>query len=293
MPNSPLILSYRTIPYSPVPNNCQDSHVMLKHPIVLLRGLGRSSRFWMGFEQQISRFTDCFSIDLAGTGESPSLWGHPSTVGHARDVIRTLKSIDRFPVHLVAISFGGMVALQVSATLRSAQSDAVCSGTLISTSARCTGETRLNPHALAGLLSTLFRRKPRHSDFGRFLVSSQFLKTRPTLFAEWDQIYEAEGFAKLATLNQLLGAARFHGLSSLRSIEHPLFFVVSRGDQLVNWRNSVVLANMAKNSRLYVYNDPGHDIPTEVPDDLASRVARFCAEVEKAGVSSSSPAKHA
>ena len=126
---APRLLGYRTLS-----KNIAAKDSELNYPVVLLRGLGRSSRFWLGFENEISKFAEVVMVDLLGTGKSMSRLGRFRVEDHAADVQLTLKEIGKVPCHLVAISFGSMVALKITESL----GPAVISATLISGSARFT-----------------------------------------------------------------------------------------------------------------------------------------------------------
>jgi 3-oxoadipate enol-lactonase len=252
--------------------------VILREPLVLLRGLGRSSRFWLGFEERLRAAGDVIMIDLKGTGMSPSRVGRWTVAEHARDVLETLKATGYERFHLVSISFGAMVAIELAGLL----GKSCRSATFVSSSARFTGERRINPAALVGFAKSLRSSIPRNQDFARYIVSESYLKSHPELPKVWDALYRTEGFSRLATLGQLTAAATFDGKAELEALEIPTFFVVSRDDGLVSWRNSVVMSQAAKQSSLHVYEGPGHDLPTEVPDDLAARVIEFCGTAERA-----------
>lgn len=272
----PQVLGYRTRQRSQDAKGDRAANLVLKRPIVLLRGLGRSSSFWLGFEDCLAQYADLCFVDLLGTGMSPSKWGHWDVRLHARDVWHTISRFEALPVHVVAISFGGMVCLQMLSDHCGAQcKNAVQSAAVLSASARTTGARRIALPALRDLAANLTRERPRHQTFAHHLVSPAHLCHNPELPAVWDAIYEREGFSRLATLGQLAAAARFDGAHVLESIRTPVLFVVSRGDRLVDWRNSVEMAARVRDSELYVYDTPGHDIPTEIPSELAARLAVF------------------
>ncbi len=278
----PQKLGYRISKRIQSEQNCREDTIALQKPVVLLRGLGRSSAFWLGFERALNRHADLILVDLLGTGSSPSRWGRYRVGDHAQDVIHTLEEDSLFPCHLGAISFGGMVALKILALLSQAsrgrdpqESRKVCSSAVLAASARCTGEKRIDPLAAAALLSTLPQSPPRNERFAHHLVSPAFLKRNPELPQIWNEIYEREGFSRGATIGQLVGAALFHGKNTLESIVQPVLFAASTDDGLVHWRNSVRLAERVRNGSLYIYSGLGHDFPTEIPQELSLRLATF------------------
>ena len=82
----PVKLGYRIFRFQgagPAPN----------FPVVLLRGLGRSSGFWLEFTEKLSAHYEVICLDLFGTGLSDSNWGRGSITQFANDVEYTLSLI--------------------------------------------------------------------------------------------------------------------------------------------------------------------------------------------------------
>jgi 3-oxoadipate enol-lactonase len=247
----------------------------LQFPIVLLRGLGRSSGFWLQFSEKLSMFADVHMFDLLGTGQSVSKnnffgeWGRGSVKAHASDVVRTLRHNGLLSSHLIGISFGGMVAAAVAAQCASLKSV-----TIISSSARFTGESRINQTALGVLLKELKNEYPRHEKIAPYLVSESFLTQQPTLVGTWNHLYATEGFSRFAVIRQLLAAGLLHGKNEFKGILCPALYVVSTHDKLVDWRNTPVLWQSTLGAKMMILENYGHDIPTEAPAQFSESL--FC-----------------
>jgi pimeloyl-ACP methyl ester carboxylesterase len=238
--------------------------------------LGRSSRFWLGFEHNLRQRAEVVLVDLCGTGMSPSKLGRWSVASHSQDVQQTLDSLGLPAFHLVAISFGAMVAIDLAGVL----APRCVSGTFVAPSSRFTKEQRIRPRALVALAQSLRHRRPRHEGFAHHLVSEAYLKEHPEIVQIWDALYDTEPFSRLAALGQIAAAAQFGSRESLERLSMPTFFVVSKNDGLVSWRNTVVMSQVPPKATLHVYEGPGHDLPTEVGDDLAARILDFCGSAE-------------
>lgn len=81
-------------------------------PLLLIHGLGSSSRDW---EPQVTRFSEDFRViamDLRGHGRSSKPPGPYSIQLFADDTARALTKLQLTPAHIVGISLGGMVAFQ-------------------------------------------------------------------------------------------------------------------------------------------------------------------------------------
>ncbi len=83
-------------------------------PLLLIHGLGSSSRDW---EPQLSHFSKLFKVitlDLRGHGRSSKPPGPYTVSMFAEDTAHLLEGLDFGPVHLLGISLGGMVAFQMA-----------------------------------------------------------------------------------------------------------------------------------------------------------------------------------
>lgn len=84
-------------------------------PLLLLHGLGSSSRDWAA---QVNHFADHYRvlrIDLRGHGRSERGPGSYSIPQFARDVAVFLRRREATPAHVVGLSMGGMIALELAA----------------------------------------------------------------------------------------------------------------------------------------------------------------------------------
>lgn len=242
----------------------------LNFPVVLLRGLGRSSGFWLEFSKKLSAYADVVCIDLLGTGLSRSEWGRGSIRSFAADVNATLQSLGYSQVFLVGISLGGMVALELSRDSLLVEKLAV-----LASSSRGVGETRIKPRALLRLLWSLRKGTPDNAEFAGDLVSAQTLQSRPDLPEVWNNLWRQEGFRTLPVIRQLFAAAVFDARPALAKLKKPALFMVSKNDALVPWKNTLRLWERASDCQLVVLEKYGHDFPTEAPDEVIHHLIEF------------------
>jgi 3-oxoadipate enol-lactonase len=83
-------------------------------PLLLLHGLGSSGRDW---ELQLPDFSRCYqviTVDVRGHGRSSKPPGPYAVSQFASDVAALLQRVAGGPAHLVGISMGGMIALQLA-----------------------------------------------------------------------------------------------------------------------------------------------------------------------------------
>ena len=81
-------------------------------PLVCLRGLGRSIRHWLGYDQDLAKHFRVLAIDMRGMGRT--------TVPHsitdsmydlAGDVVDVMTEVGFDQTHVMGVSLGGMVTL--------------------------------------------------------------------------------------------------------------------------------------------------------------------------------------
>jgi pimeloyl-ACP methyl ester carboxylesterase len=86
-------------------------------PAVLLHGLEGSSRNWTDLMDLLRPWLACDALDLPGFGDSPPRPdGRYSIAALAQTVVAYVERAGRGPVHLIANSLGGAVAVKLTAT---------------------------------------------------------------------------------------------------------------------------------------------------------------------------------
>lgn len=87
-------------------------------PLLFVHGLGSSTRDWV---EQVPQFADRYRVirlDLRGHGQSERGEGPYDMAQFSRDVAVLLRKLDAAPAHVVGLSMGGMVALQLGVDAR-------------------------------------------------------------------------------------------------------------------------------------------------------------------------------
>ena len=267
--SSPSLLGYRSFPF-------QGEGTSLRLPVILLRGLGRSSGFWLNYAEELSQWGEIIAFDLLGTGQSPNKFGRQTIGQFASDLHYSLKHFGFQHSHLVGISLGGMVCMKAA----SSPTSMLASLTVMSASAGFTKETRLNLKAGLTLFKSLRNLPPKNQEFAKYLVAERTLQRFPNLPEVWDEVWKNEGFAPAAVINQLFAAACFHGKQEVSMLTLPTCYMVGGADALVSWKNSQRFWEATPGSKLVVFEGDGHDFPTENPKEVATKQAQFLLEVE-------------
>jgi len=83
-------------------------------PVVLIHAVGMDLTLWGQQIEELQKAYDVVAIDLPGHGLSDKLVGEPSFTKFAAILAQNIESLAAGPVHLVGISFGGMLAQTVA-----------------------------------------------------------------------------------------------------------------------------------------------------------------------------------
>lgn len=238
---------------------------------VLLRGLAREARHWGDFVPALRGLLPpdhaLLAPDLPGNGRR---WreASPTTVEQLVHEARRELSPRRHrpPFVLVALSLGGMVAVQWAA----ADPARVAGCVLINSSLGGWSPfwQRLRPDsypALAGLLL------PGRSALARERAILHLTSSRRPAVAEHWAAYAGEcPVTRLNVLRQLAAAARYR--APVQAPRVPLLVLASAQDRLVSPRCSHAIAR-GWGAALREHPTAGHDLPLDAPEWTAGQIA--------------------
>jgi 3-oxoadipate enol-lactonase len=226
-------------------------------PLLLLMGLGLSSRAW---DLLPTRLCDRFRVvafDNRGTGRS-SCRPTPFRISHlADDAAAVLDAAEVDHAGVFGISMGGMIALELA--LR--HPDRVSSLALGATYAGWLRSRKPRLGTLASLLVGAVARKPPPDRFAKILVSEEHLACNCEQFRTW---FERAEHARPLTAALQVAAVALHATESrITGIRVPTLVITGDGDRIVPPENSYRLAEWIENARLLVFPGAGHCFPVE------------------------------
>lgn len=220
--------------------------------VLLLHGLGANSDSWM---LQVPALTAggfrVLAPDLRGFGRS-GYPGHISVPDMAADMAGLLKALQAGPAHVVGISMGGTVALQLALDYP----DFVDRLVLVNTFAR------LQPDRLVGWLYFAWRlllvQTVGLPSQARLVARRIFPKPEQEALRQelYEQILQAN---PAAYKGAILALARFNVLHRLSQVRAPTLIITGDEDTTVSPRNQASLLSIPE-ARQVIIHGAGHGV---------------------------------
>lgn len=240
--------------------------------VVLIQGLGLSSRFWFDVPERLARAGHgpyrVITLDNRGAGRS----GRPRGLLHMRhladDVRDVLDAAGADAAYVVGISLGGMIAQHVALE----HPDRVRGLALLATMAGLPHGRLPGLRVMATLMRMPFGRASGGALASLLLPPAELHRARQ-LFAHWPAAMRADP-VELPTFLAQLGAVALHSTGRrLHKLRCPTVVITGAEDVLVPPGNSEVLARLIPGATLEVLPGVGHAIPLLDPHVVDRAVA--------------------
>ncbi|MHA6963438.1 alpha/beta hydrolase [Zobellella denitrificans] len=249
---------------------------------ILLRGLMRERRHWEDFPDRFRQYfpqDELLLADLPGFGAEHGEPGPLSIAGITERLrLRWHPWLRQGPVHLLALSLGGMVAIDWA----SRHPRQVAGLVLLNTSLAGFSPfyQRLRPRAYWPLLKwLLWQRDPQAQEATILRLTSRRFATDPDLLARWAGYARELPASRRSTLCQLLAALRYRAPAQPPPV--PTLVLNGLADRLVSPRCSRALAE-AWRLPLRRHPDAGHDLTLDEPDWVCRQLADWLTEGRQA-----------
>ena len=240
-------------------------------PLLLIHGLGSSTRDW---EFQVPALASQFQVitaDLRGHGHSSKPRGRYRISQFADDMAALLRALDTAPAHIIGLSLGGMVALELA--LRAP--NLVRSLMIINSGPEAPAQTLRERLGLVGVylrrVATVRLRGMRalgEALAGQLLPEPGQAALRRTFVERWA---ENDRRAYLAALGAIGGWSARQRLPALRC---PTL-VVSADTDYTPVDYKAAYCAMIPYGELAVIAGSRHLTPIDQPDDLNATILRF------------------
>lgn len=251
---------------------------------VLLRGLTRESGHWGRFPQQMAQGLHAtqgpvrvLTLDLPGNG-ARFREKSPADIGEMVEDLRTqLRQAGvEGPVHVLALSLGGMVAAEWAQRYPAELAAAV----LASTSMKPFSPffRRLRPTNYLTLVAmSLARFAARWRERHVLQLTSQLMCHSEEVLDDWVALHRRHPVSGLNVLRQLWAAMNYRASRGRPRV--PMLLLCGQGDMLVDWRCSQAVSR-GWGLPLRMHTRAGHDIPLDDPDWVVRAVSDWLAKRE-------------
>jgi 3-oxoadipate enol-lactonase len=194
----------------------------------------------------------------------------------ALDLIAILDTIGVERAVIAGFSMGGMAALQLAIS----HPERIGGLVLLSTSAGPEERFRiLQIGVLVGLLNAMGPQEFIVREAARTTFSRDFRRSSPEPVERWERALRAMTRPALVQALQAI-AERPSVLKHLGQIKVPVHIVTGSDDRVLRPRWSQAMHERIRGSRLTVFEESGHAVPVERPEDTAQLIAAL---IEEAG----------
>jgi pimeloyl-ACP methyl ester carboxylesterase len=240
-------------------------------PLVFVHGLGSSARDWA---KQASHFVDEYRVlrvDLRGHGRSERGQGPYHIAQFARDVAVLLRKRDAVPAHVVGLSMGGMVTLQLGADAPRLARSLVVANSAADAELRTWHDVWFYVSRRTAVQVLGMRR------VGQILARRLFVKPdqedlRQEFVRRWSQ---NDKRAYLWSVDAIMGWSVWDRLSSITT---PTLLLTAEHDYSPVAEKNRIAAQMP-HADLAVIEDARHALPVEKPGAFNSTVETFLEDV--------------
>lgn len=233
-------------------------------PVVLINGLGRTSRHWLGFEHKlVQENLRVITIDMRGLGSSlrPATWN--MTMSHlAQDVVEVLDELNLDRAHIFGVSLGGMVGMQLGM-----MAPQRCASLTVVNSSISTWSNFYNRLSLRAQFFLLRHSIDRHDvdvmskELVDLIVGIDMPDDdRKLLAIEFADLERRSPTNPTVILKQMLAATRFGPGKNLQNLSMPTQIIVGGYDFFVPRYNSLILHKLIPNSKFHVISTGGHEL---------------------------------
>ena len=243
--------------------------------LLLLHGVGGNRRNWRA---QLPHFADRFrvvALDLRGYGDSEDYEGPLAFTDFADDVVRVLDHLGAGKAHIVGLSMGGRIALD----LWRRNPQRVASLTLADTSAG-SKETQ-DPAKVEAFLAA--RRKPLLEGMTPAQLAPTLVETLIGPNTTPEQRAElVDSLARLhadSYLKTLEAVTRFTDFPDFATINVPVHIITGSDDRVAPPHIARAMATAIPSARLTVIEGAGHISNVEAPHAFNAALDAFLADV--------------
>ncbi len=243
----------------------------LGDPLVLVHGLGMSSKLWFNQIDEFSRHFRTFAVDLRGFGESskPREAGAYSIEELARDIASVIEQLQISPTHFLGTSMGGFVAQSLALS----RPELFRSLILCHTSPKMSMPENVLKERVTALMSMSM------SEYADIVVSQACSSSADTSFRKWLTEMIVKNDKEVYTQVLTEGLRDFDMGSELGKINIPTLVITGEHDQVLPSVGGEEIASLINNVELVEIKGVGHLGYAEKPDEFNQAVLSFLGKI--------------
>ncbi|MFQ5859947.1 MAG: alpha/beta fold hydrolase [Dehalococcoidia bacterium] len=240
-------------------------------PVMFISGLGADHNLWYPIVERLKGRYECIIFDNRGIGQSSKPRIGYTMDDLTRDTLGLLDKLSLSKVHVVGMSMGGMVALNMALERPAVVSSMVLSGSMAAP----------DPRLMLVLNSRkVMQRRMKRSEYFRALAPWMFgpdTLGRPGFLESFVRERSENPYPqRLQAFGQLVdGIGAFDVRASLGRIRVPTLVLVGEQDILTPPHLSRALAQGIPGAELVVLPGLSHFCASEDPDRFAEQLLRF------------------
>jgi 3-oxoadipate enol-lactonase len=251
-------------------------------PLLLVRGLARSHRFFAPIMPYLVEHFTVIRFDNRGSGQSDTPPGRYTTGQMAADCVAILDAAGADSAWVLGMSMGGMIALDM-ALAHPQRVRGLILGSVNPQGRRAIPSTFTSQILLT--ISAFAPRKTARRIQAWVTLSDSFLKRRgaeevSAMMDLWDSWAGMEPFRIKGLLSHTAAIFSHNSGDRLEEIAVPALLMTGELDRLVPPGNSEIMARYIPDAELHIIPDCGHNIETERPEEMIARVTAFITDRE-------------
>lgn len=245
----------------------QRTHRPDPHTVVLLHGLGSSGEDWpLQFPALAERY-DVYAVDLPGHGGSAPLPGWPSMGDYAAALADWMEEQRLSSAHVVGLSLGGLVALQLGVD----HPGLVKSLVIVNAFGRVRVSLTGGLHSAGRLLLLIFGRMDW---LGAWVAAALFPEDGQEALRELAAQRIARN-PRRSYLQAVAAIARFNLDNQTGKLQSPVLIVAGERDLIVPMSTKRSLADHIREARFEILSESGHVTPVDAADRFNSLLLDF------------------
>lgn len=240
--------------------------------LTLVRGLGRSARYWAPVVPLLEPRFRILLIDNRGVGRSDAPPPPYSTKRMAADVVAVWDDAGIDVSHVFGMSLGGMIVQQL-ALRHGHRVDRVILGCTTHGGGRASRTSWRS--AVAILRAARMPAREAAYFMAPHLISPASLDAHPERIEQWAEFAQMDPASVLGFLGQVSAALRHDTSDELPNITAPTLVLTGDDDRLIPCSNSERIAALIPDAELQFLPGAGHDFTSDQPEEAARAITEF------------------